>query len=256
MNVTVAGTSPFSVLVSWSTPTLPHGDVLLYTLYIDYLDGSGTHMQTTQQQNASVVGLHPHQLILVQVSATTAAGEGPLSEQVGGRSSEHGNHHVCFMVSECYSLIYSPDIYPPRVTIVANSTQVAGQPHVLMCHVSIISGHSPVINWLDPDGQVLTSNRDITVEVVPVIGAPTTEIQYSLKFHSIHTRHAGVYFCKATVNSFHYTLNTTTTETQVIFVESELMLSPSFLSFCCITFIICNGFVCSSRSTCGYSATK
>ena len=70
---------------------MPHGDILLYTLYIDYTDGSGTHVQTTQQQNASVVGLHPHQFILVQVSATTAAGEGPRSEPVGGRSSEHGN---------------------------------------------------------------------------------------------------------------------------------------------------------------------
>jgi len=137
-------------------------------------------------------------------------------------------------------LSYSPDIDPPRVTIVANSTQVAGQPHVLMCHVSIISGHSPVINWLDPDGQILTSNRDITVEDVPVIGAPTTEIQYSLKFHSIHTRHAGVYFCRATVNSFHYTLNTTTTDTQVIFVQSELhvvssislSLLPSYVMAC------------------------
>lgn len=119
----------------------------------------------------------------------------------------------------------------------ANSTQVAGQPHVLMCHVSIISGHSPVVNWLDPEGQVLTSNSDITVEDVHVIGGPTTEIQYSLMFHSIHTRHAGVYFCQATVHSFHYTLNTTTTVTKVVFVQSKLY-AVSFISLIC--YIYCH----------------
>lgn len=126
----------------------------------------------------------------------------------------------CFSCRNVTVVSLSLDIDPPRVTIVANSTQIAGQPHTLMCHVSIISGHSPVINWLDPYEQVLNSNEDITVEVVLVIGAPTTEIQYALRFRSIHTLHAGVYFCKATVHSFHYTLNTTTTKSKVVFVQS------------------------------------
>ena len=37
-----------------------------------------------------VNGLQPHQMVVVRVSASTVAGEGPLSDLAEGRSSEEG----------------------------------------------------------------------------------------------------------------------------------------------------------------------
>lgn len=40
--------------------------------------------------NYTVTGLQPYQLVAVQISASTSAGEGPLSEVVEGRAREQG----------------------------------------------------------------------------------------------------------------------------------------------------------------------
>lgn len=92
LNIQVTSNSSSSVLVSWTPPSTPNGVVTTYNLYINYSDGSSiTRMQISGAAvNYTVSGLQPYQLVSVSISASTAAGEGPTSEVVTGRSMELG----------------------------------------------------------------------------------------------------------------------------------------------------------------------
>ena len=92
MNVQVAGSSPSSVFVTWITPSTPNGIITGYSLYVNYSDGSPIAMlqSDTSTTNYTLTNLQPYQLVTVQVSARTAAGEGPLSEPAMGRAREYG----------------------------------------------------------------------------------------------------------------------------------------------------------------------
>ena len=91
-NVTVTGVSSSSVLVTWTAPSLPNGIIIHYTLYVDYADGSAVVEVNTQSSytNYTIEDLEPYQFVRVQVSGSTAAGEGPLSNPAMGRASEEG----------------------------------------------------------------------------------------------------------------------------------------------------------------------
>ena len=90
-NVTVVNTSSSSVMVIWTAPSIQNGIIIHYTLYVDYADGSAiVQVNTLSDTNYTVDGLQPYQLVTVQVSASTAAGEGPLSQPTMGRASEEG----------------------------------------------------------------------------------------------------------------------------------------------------------------------
>ena len=84
--------SSSSVLVTWTAPSLPNGIIVHYTLYVDYADGSAIVEVNTLSvhSNYTIDDLQPYQLVRVQVSASTAAGEGPLSTPAMGRASEEG----------------------------------------------------------------------------------------------------------------------------------------------------------------------
>lgn len=86
----VAGNSPSSVLVSWSPPSTPNGIITSYIIYINYNDGSPVVMiqSNSDSTNYTVAGLQPYQLVSIMISASTAAGEGPVSEIVSGRARE------------------------------------------------------------------------------------------------------------------------------------------------------------------------
>jgi len=96
INLQVTGSGSSSVLVSWIEPTSPNGVITGYNLYVNYSDGSPVAMLTSSSlsTNYTITGLTPYQLITVAVSATTTAGEGPLSERVSGRSTEEGNASI------------------------------------------------------------------------------------------------------------------------------------------------------------------
>lgn len=91
-DVVVAPFSVSSVLISWKSPLIPNGRITLYSLYVDFANGSQLAVihVTGDQTQTEVGGLSPYQLVLVQVAARTAVGEGPRSTQVGGRSAEIG----------------------------------------------------------------------------------------------------------------------------------------------------------------------
>lgn len=92
MNVQVAGSSPSSVLVTWIMPSIPNGIITSYSLYVNYSDGSpiAALRSDASTTNYTITNLQPYQLVIVQVSASTDAGEGPLSEPAMGRAREYG----------------------------------------------------------------------------------------------------------------------------------------------------------------------
>ena len=92
-DVVVTGTTSTSVMISWSLPELPNGVIILYKVYITYVDCLGNTNGTQFVNNGNsfeVVGLSPYQMVQVQVSASTSVGEGPRSDLVTGRSDESG----------------------------------------------------------------------------------------------------------------------------------------------------------------------
>ena len=92
MNVQIAGSSPSSVLVTWIMPSTPNGIITSYSLYVNYSDGSPISVlqSNASTTNYTITNLQPYQLVIVQISASTAAGEGPLSEPAMGRAREYG----------------------------------------------------------------------------------------------------------------------------------------------------------------------
>ena len=87
--ITLMNQSTSEVLVEW-TITVPAatgpGAIILFTVYVD----SNAVVNTANGMVSSYVirNLAPFQLVTVQVSASTSAGEGARSEAVDGRSSE------------------------------------------------------------------------------------------------------------------------------------------------------------------------
>ena len=80
---------------------------------------------------------------------------------------------------------------------------------------------SPQIMWLNPNGQVLSSEGAITVEIQPVIGNPTRLTSYALTFSPVHTSHAGTYTCRATIVSPYGTMMQSASATANVTVQSE-----------------------------------
>ena len=91
-NVVITDLSSSSVLITWTPPSIPNGEISYFTLYIDYTDGSAIVVLITgsNRPNYTLEGLQPYQLVAVQVSASTSAGEGPKSNASEGRASEEG----------------------------------------------------------------------------------------------------------------------------------------------------------------------
>ena len=88
----MAGNAPSSVIVTWVEPTVPNGIITGYILYVNYSDGSPVVVLQSGAlpTNYTLINLQPYQLVTVQVSATTAAGEGPRSQPAMGRAREEG----------------------------------------------------------------------------------------------------------------------------------------------------------------------
>ena len=91
-DVVVLSANPTAVIITWSPPLIPNGAITHYNVYVNYVDGSGivSTMTTGTVTNFTLDGLQPYQTVVVEVSASTAIGEGPLSDPAEGRSSERG----------------------------------------------------------------------------------------------------------------------------------------------------------------------
>ena len=82
----VTNQSTSEVVVEWTITVPGPGAITLFTVYVD----NSAVVNTANGMASSYVvrNLAPFQLVTVQVSASTSAGEGARSEAVDGRSSE------------------------------------------------------------------------------------------------------------------------------------------------------------------------
>ena len=79
----------------------------------------------------------------------------------------------------------------------------AGASFSLLCSVTIPRGVTtePQLAWLSPDGNVLSSEGDVTVGNQPIIGNPSRLTTYNIQFSPLMTSHAGTYTCLVTLIS-------------------------------------------------------
>ena len=76
-SVFIAISSPFTILVTWDPPLTPNGVIIWYTIYINTMAVLSVDGRTT---SAVVDSLSANTQYGVRVSASTQAGEGPVSE--------------------------------------------------------------------------------------------------------------------------------------------------------------------------------
>ena len=92
-NVSLVNVSAFALLLEWSSPDTPNGVITVYNIYVTYDNGSMENMTVDGSENSYLIGgLSPHQLVYVNISASTIAGEGPSSstvEQKTGQASQN-----------------------------------------------------------------------------------------------------------------------------------------------------------------------
>lgn len=71
---------------------MPNGIITHYTLYINYNNGTiGDEKRQVGSETLYLLGdLSPHQTVSVRISASTIAGEGPISGQVLAKTNQQG----------------------------------------------------------------------------------------------------------------------------------------------------------------------
>ena len=98
VNVRVMNASSYSVLVQWLPPEVPNGIITHYFIYINY---NGIHHKRQVGADISLYlleELRPHQMVGIRISASTIAGEGPLSVEKSTMTNEAGLYS-CDMAS-------------------------------------------------------------------------------------------------------------------------------------------------------------
>ena len=75
--------SSYSVLVKWLPPEVPNGIITHYFIYINYTNGTHHKRQVGAEYSLYLLEeLRPHETVGIRVSASTIAGEGPLSVEL------------------------------------------------------------------------------------------------------------------------------------------------------------------------------
>lgn len=121
------------------------------------------------------------------------------------------------------SSISLTDLIPPILNIEVEGDSVAGQAFTLVCRITLPDGLStePQISWLSPQGDVLTSEGELTVGSQPVLGNPSRLVTYVTQFSPLLTSHGGTYTCQATVSSPYGTIQPSSSVAQKVTVASK-----------------------------------
>lgn len=89
--ISVTNISESALLIKWNPPLVPNGVIIEYNIYITYDNGSTDAINVNGSHKEYVLdNLSPHQMVYVNMSASTIAGEGPLSGTVYNRTSQAG----------------------------------------------------------------------------------------------------------------------------------------------------------------------
>lgn len=78
-----------AIKIGWSPPENPNGIIIYYTIYINGIPTLNISA-TVGRQSAVMEGLSPYQQVNVSLSASTSAGEGPVSLQETVTTHETG----------------------------------------------------------------------------------------------------------------------------------------------------------------------
>ena len=103
-----------------------------------------------------------------------------------------------------------------------------GMPYVgvsftLHCRVTIPRGITtePQIAWLSPEGNILSSEGDITVGNQPIIGNPSRLTTYTIQFSPLNVSHAGTYTCLVNLTSPFDTIEVSTCRSENVSVQRK-----------------------------------
>ena len=98
-----------------------------------------------------------------------------------------------------------------------------GTSFTLLCSVTIPRGITtePQVAWLSPDGNVLSSEGEVTVGNQPVIGNPSRLTTYIIQFSPLMTSHAGTYTCSVTLISPFGTIEVSATRSENVSVQGK-----------------------------------
>ena len=111
------------------------------------------------------------------------------------------------------------------VSVSSHGSSEAGQPHTLTCTVTDEEDitETPVVTWVGPEGQNLSSGRDITLGSPIVVGMTTT---LTITFNPLRVSHGGEYTCQATIAD----AGSTASEPHMLEVIGECSYTIHFLS--------------------------
>ncbi|XP_072002591.1 phosphatidylinositol phosphatase PTPRQ isoform X1 [Engystomops pustulosus] len=81
-NITYRNVSSTEIVVSYSPPTIPNGIIILYTVYITWLNGTVERATDTSHMSLTITGLRKHTSYILKVSASTIRGTGVQSDAI------------------------------------------------------------------------------------------------------------------------------------------------------------------------------
>ena len=92
------------------------------------------------------------------------------------------------------------ELPPPVVSVSSPPVTEAGQPLFLTCTVTVVEYLivSPQVEWIPPDGSVISTDGNPSVGGAPVVSG--TLSTRNITFSSLQTSHAGRYTCWAYLN--------------------------------------------------------
>ena len=93
MDVNVTTMNTTAIHIQWDPPLTPNGIIIFYTIYINGVALLNI-TATSGSQNSSVGGFTPYQTVNVSISASTEAGEGPLTVVHTATTHETGTTSV------------------------------------------------------------------------------------------------------------------------------------------------------------------
>ena len=127
VNVRVRNASSYSVLVQWLPPVVPNGIITHYSIYINYNNGTHPKRQVGADNSLYLLEeLRPHQMVGIRISASTIAGEGPLSVEKSTWTNEAGMciYEICSNYALLLFFLLAPGSVNDLTVIATSHTSV------------------------------------------------------------------------------------------------------------------------------------
>ena len=136
----------------------------------------------------------------------------------------------CHCTDITFCCFFFPDSTPNVEIISSPGTRTAGELLILTCTVIVATESlgQPTINWIDPDGGIISSGSNVVAR--PITQVSNSTYIRALEFN-LQTSHGGEYTCEATSSAV------TAVATEILTVQSEFNTLAS-RNQSCETYII------------------